>query len=86
MRLIKTHDGLFGWQKNKRTSPRWFKSEFQAQMFGAASFNFDPDDIKYFNNDFALAIREMNRTGHTIAEFGIVGSFMYTTPEVKYEW
>lgn len=84
MRLVRTHDGQLGWCYENKT--RWFNTVSQAKHYAAMHWNFDRMEYDYFSREVDYAINHMAKNGHTIAEFGVLGGFMFTTVESEYEF
>lgn len=82
MTLYMTHDGMFGWEVDGRL--KWFNSEYQARVYGLIQFDYnseDEDEVNKYMREFDVALEIMREKRHTKAEFGILGSFMYTVGE-----
>ena len=88
MRLIYTNDGLIGLDFDKSSSVIWCESVEQAVSLMHSNYHKlpDPPSKEAIRKDIAYAIDYMARTGDTIAEFGALGSFMYTTKEEDNEF
>lgn len=83
MTLYVTHDGMFGWQIDNG-AVKWFNSEYQARLYGLIQFDYnieDDDEISKYNKEFDVALDIMREKRHNKAEFGMLGSFMYTIGE-----
>lgn len=76
MKLIKTNDGLFGWLINGRMI--WCDTRSELYTIGWASA-MRGIHIDSFKTEVDTAIDIMSSNGDDIAEFGIRGTFMYTT-------
>lgn len=88
MKLIYTHDGLIGVDFDKASDVIWCHTVEEAINLVHSNFHKlpDPPSKEEIEKDVRYAIDHMARTGDTIAEFGIFGSFMYTTTEPEYEF
>lgn len=71
MRLIITNDGLYGVDNGH--SIVWFNNIEEAYTHGAFCRN------GWELADFNLAVNECFKNRHDVAEFGVNGTFMYTT-------
>ena len=82
MKLIKTNDGLFGWNLNNKMI--WCDSRHELISIGWAHVakRKDLGEYENFCKDIAYALDYMTLVNHSVAEFGIFGSFMYTTEDV----
>jgi len=80
MRLVRTNDGALGWLVSKDTV-KWCHSVEKLKAYGSLLWNFKYHEFLFFCKEVDLALKYMDKTGDTIAEFGIFGSFMYTTTE-----
>lgn len=81
MKLIKTNDGLFGWNLNNKMI--WCNTHAELYSIGwhhVATRN-DPEWYTSFVREVDYALDVMARQNHTMAEFGIFGSFMYSLEE-----
>lgn len=85
MKLIRTHDGLIGINWGGKIS--WYDSLEQvvSAMYGHFG-HFEHITKDSIRKDIVYAMDHMAKTGDTIAEFGIFGTFMYTTTEPEYEF
>jgi len=79
MKLIRTHDGILGWMVDGRI--KWCPTVENLKAQGLIHWDFDQVEYVAFCKDVDYAIAHMVKTSHTVAEFGIFGSFMYTTTE-----
>jgi hypothetical protein len=84
VKLIYTNDGAIGLHFNPQREVIWCNSQQEAidVMWG----EFGPRkqlSKEEIARDVAYAIDHMAKTGDTIAYFGVLGSFMYTTAEHK---
>ena len=88
MKLIYTHDGMIGLNLGDGKPVIWVKSVAEAVEVAFTHFLklVDPPLKAEIKKDIDYAIAHMIRTGDSIAEFGIFGSFMYTTTEPDYEF
>lgn len=88
MKLIYTHDGLIGLDFDKDCDVIWCHSIDEAIPLMHANFHHmhEAPTKQEIEKDIRYAIDHMARTGDTIAEFGVFGSFMYTTQEPEYEF
>lgn len=86
MNLIKTHDGLMAWNLNGKVI--WCETHEMLISIGWAHIapRKDAAEKVTFELDVEAALNRMTRTGDTIAEFGVFGTFMYTSQEVEYEF
>jgi len=84
MQLIKTHDGRFGWKKSGQI--KWCNTTGQLKAHGAINYDLSYFEFVSFCKEVDYAIDRMDQVGDTVAEFGIFGSFMYTTTEPEYEF
>lgn len=77
--LIRTNDGLIGWKKDKKLI--WCDSIAEAYSIGFGLFakTLDPADRNFFLCEVDTALKYMKEYNHEVAEFGVLGSFMYTT-------
>lgn len=93
MKLIYTNDGMIGLKYQPDSDVTWCSNKEEAISLAAGHY------AKQFKNAFNLAeikdemrreigyaIEDMSRKGHTIAEFGVFGSFMFSTTEPEYEF
>ena len=71
MRLILTNDGIYGVDNGK--SIVWFDNIEEAYTHGAFCRN------GWELDEFNKAVNECNRNRHDVAEFGVNGTFMYST-------
>lgn len=86
MTLIKTHDGLIGLELNGKMV--WCDDAAHALRTAFAHLNrLDPELIPMAElaYEFDYAFEVLAKMGHTIAEFGVLGGFMYTTAEEESE-
>ena len=87
MKLIYTNDGAIGLDFEKECDVIWCNTQAEALAIMWAHFAPRESTTKWeLAQDIAYAIDHMARTGDTIAEFGIFGSFMYTKSEVEHEF
>jgi hypothetical protein len=87
VKLIYTNDGAIGLNFNPQHKVIWCNNQQEAvdimwEEFGLRK-QLSKEEIA---KDVAYAIDHMAKTGDTIAHFGILGSFMYTTTEPEYEF
>lgn len=85
MKLIRTHDGLFGIDWGGKITWHDSQQEVVRAMYGHFG-HFEHITIESIAKDVSYAVDHMAKTGDTIAEFGIFGTFMYTTTEPEYEF
>ena len=88
MKLIYTHDGLIGLDFDPKCDVIWCDSIEQAVPLMHANFQHmhEAPTKEELERDIRYAIDYCAKTGDTIAEFGVFGSFMYTTTEPEYEF
>ena len=88
MQLIYTHDGLIGLDFDKKCDVIWCHTVEEATNLMHANYQnvLDAPTKEELEKDIRYAIDHMAKTGDTIANFGIFGSFMYTTQEPEYEF
>jgi len=81
MRLIKTNDGMYGWNLNGKMI--WCDDMSQLNTIGWAHVapRKDPGEYESFCKNISYALDHMAKVNHAVAEFGIFGSFMYTTED-----
>ena len=86
MKLIYTNDGVYGWNLSGKVI--WCNSKAELYSIGWAHVapRKDAEEKIQFLKDVEYAINYCARTGDSIAEFGVFGSFMYTTTEPEYEF
>ncbi len=84
MRLIKTHDGMIGLQIKEKLI--WCDSPAEAVPIAAAHYQRMEVTAEMIASDIHLALDIMASNGDTIAEFGVFGSFIYTTRENDQEF
>ena len=82
MRLIKTNDGMYGW--NLAGKMIWCDDRLQLHHIGWAHIakRKDPEEFMFFCRDVRHALDYMAKVNHSVAEFGVFGTFMYTTEDV----
>lgn len=85
MRITLTHDGLIGLTINGKTI--WCNNQAEAlalmwSVFGPRQ-SFTKEEIA---KDLAYGIDHCAKTHDNIIEFGVLGSFMYTTKEEENEF
>lgn len=90
MRIIRTNDGLIGIQSTKDGEVKWCKDQDHVALMAYAHYRtklgHDAPALRSIEKDVDTAMASMTQTGDTVAEFGVLGSFMYTTTEVEYEF
>lgn len=86
MKLIYTNDGLIGLNINGKIIWAANIQEAVGIAFGHYSKLQDPPTKAELEHDITYAINHMRNTGDSIAEFGVFGTFMYTTTEPEYEF
>lgn len=88
MKLIWTNDGNIGIKFMDSDKVIWCSNRLEASMIAHGNFVKlqDPPTLEMVRKDIDYAIDHMIKTGDTVAEFGIFGSFMYTTTEPEYEF
>lgn len=81
MRLIKTNDGLFGWNLDGKMI--WCDSRAELNTIGwnHVARRKDPDELADFCREVSYALDHMARMNHSIADFGVFGTFMYSTSD-----
>lgn len=85
MKLIRAHDGLIGLNIGGKII--WCDTMQEAIRITYGHFgHFEHITMEAIAKDIQYAMDHMAKTGDTIAEFGIFGSFMYTTTEPEYEF
>lgn len=82
MTLIRTHDGRLGWIYENKV--RWFDTVSRAKNYALLHWGFNRIEYAQFSKGMDYALENMARTGHTVAEFGAMGGFMYTETELHY--
>ena len=85
MKLIRTHDGMLGWQA-KDDKIKWCSSVKNLKAQGPFIWNFEYEEFVSFCKEVDYALEHMARTGDSIAHFGVFGSFMFTTTEAEHEF
>lgn len=88
MKLIYTNDGLIGLDFDKDSDVIWCNNVEEATnlMYTNYQHMHEPPTKQELEKDIRYAIDHCAKTGDTVAEFGIFGSFMYTTTEPEYEF
>jgi hypothetical protein len=88
MKLIYTNDGLIGLEFDKHSNVIWCHTIEEATNLMHANFQrmHEPPTKQEIEKDIRYAVDHMARTGDTIAEFGVFGTFMFTTTEPEYEF
>lgn len=82
MELIRTEDGVIGLKYSDTRPPTWCESIDEAIRIGWGHFAAKPNHgFNVFARDIRYAIDTMVNNKHTVAVFGIWGSFMYTKQE-----
>lgn len=84
MKLIKTDDGLIGLDFDKNCDVIWCDSVEQAIPIMKGNYNHLGDQgptVEELEQDVRYALDHMAKNNHSIAEFGVFGSFMYTAEE-----
>ena len=83
MKLIRTHDGMVGLDFDKASSPIWCTSIEQAVPIAKAAFNHlpYPPSLKEMDEEIRYAVDHMTKVNDTIADFGIFGSFLFSSKE-----
>ena len=76
MKLIKTNDGLFGWMINGKMY--WCDTREWLYTFGWTHIKHGVH-IDTFKVEVDTALDIMSSNGDDVAEFGIRGTFMYST-------
>lgn len=82
MKLIKTNDGLMAWKINDTIS--WYSSINELSNAGVrllASSSFSHVDANYFAQEVDFALETMRKLNHSVAEFGVYGSFIFSKSE-----
>ena len=79
MQLIKTHDGIYGLKYEGRPVI-WCSDKEEMIRIGWANFAKKATNHgeAVFKRDVETALRYMAENGHTIAHFGVFGSFIFT--------
>jgi hypothetical protein len=78
--LIKTNDGLIGWKCHRTDKMIWCKDMPEALHIGFHLFKtLTPEDRTWWVHEVTVALRIMAENRHDQAEFGVFGSFMYST-------
>jgi hypothetical protein len=85
MRLIRTHDGLLGWDFNNGQGVKWCSSLAKIKAQGLIHWDFDPIEYSHFCKDVERAVEHLAMTGDTVAHFGMFGCFMYSSRETESE-
>jgi hypothetical protein len=87
MRIILTNDGLIGLDFDPKCDVIWCSNQAEALDLMWGHFGprqqFTKEEIA---KDLAYGIDHCAKTGDTIIEFGVLGSFMYTTKEEENEF
>ena len=81
MKLIKTNDGLFGWNLNGKMI--WCDTRAELNTIGwhhVATRN-DPEWYTSFVREVDCALDTMRMRNHSMADFGVFGSFIYSSEE-----
>ncbi len=86
MKLIYTCDGLYGWNLNGKIIWCTNKQELYSIGWAHVAPRKDEEEKQSFIKDVDYAIDHCAKTGDSIAEFGVFGTFMYTTTEPEYEF
>jgi hypothetical protein len=86
MKLIWTNDGNIGIKFMGSDKVIWCDTLVEACRIATAHFGKMEVSYNAMWKDMSYAVDHMARTGDSIAEFGIFGSFMYTTTEPEYEF
>jgi hypothetical protein len=84
MQLIRTHDGLIALKIDQKII--WCDDVNHASRLMAIHYRDMDVTLRSAYKDICYAIDHMCKTGDTVAEFGVLGGFMYTTTEVEYEF
>lgn len=84
MKLIKTNDGMIGLQINGRVI--WCNTIQEATRIAFAHFQRMEVTQEEMDKDITYALDYMAKTGDTIAEFGVFGTFMYSSKESSNEF
>ena len=81
MKLIKTNDGLYGWILD--TKMIWCDSRSELNTIGwhHVAARKDPEEFTAFCADVSYALDHMAKVNHSVAYFGVFGSFIYSEEE-----
>lgn len=78
MTLLRTDDGMYGWLDRASGEVKWFTNPERLKLYGAASLSLSREEFKIFSREVDYALRHLSRSRDSMAEFGLMGSFMYT--------
>jgi hypothetical protein len=85
VKLIITSDGLIGLDFDPNCDIIWCDSVQQAAPIMHANFQHlgeSAPTLEEMHHEIAIAVDACAKHHHDIAEFGIFGSFMYTTTDI----
>jgi hypothetical protein len=84
MQVIRTHDGLVGIKVSKEANTIWIESLTMLEALVHSCYiklgNECPTK-REVEREVSIALDYMAQHNHTVAEFGVLGSFMYTEQE-----
>ena len=81
IRLIKTNDGLMGMQP-KDGNTIWADNQAHLEILVFHHYAYNSGYTKQdAASEVSMALDEMTKNNHTLAEFGVLGSFIYSTSE-----
>lgn len=87
MKIILTNDGLIGLDFDPKCDVIWCHNQEEALALMWSHFGprqqFTKQEIA---SDLAYAIDHCAKVGHTLIEFGVLGSFLYTSKEDSNEF
>jgi hypothetical protein len=86
MKLIKTNDGLFGWILNDKMIWCDTRQELYSIGWHHVAKRKDAEEYTEFCKDVDYAIDTMTQRNDDQAEFGVFGTFMYSTKEEASEF
>jgi len=82
MQLIRTDDGLVGVKFRNAKKIVWVDDYDHLVRITQAHFQKMDMNTALMHKELSVALDTMAQTGHQVAHFGILGSFMYTEAEV----